>query len=199
MSNPKCFISYSWDSDDHKQWVRKLAEQIQTHGVETLLDQWDLRPGSDAPRYMETAIRESNFVILVCTPDFARKANTGIGGVGYEKCIVTGEVFQRISAPEKFIPILKSGSEEEAIPSYLKHKIYIDFRKDQNFRNSLDELLLAVHNLPRHSRPTLGSKPQFNEQERIPRKKVIYCSICGAVPGEQSKCTSFMGHHWVSD
>jgi hypothetical protein len=42
MGDPKCFISYSWDSDLHKDWVRELATQLETNGVEVFLDQWDV-------------------------------------------------------------------------------------------------------------------------------------------------------------
>jgi hypothetical protein len=93
MATAKCFISYSWDPDPHKDWVRGLAEQLEKNGVETLLDQWDVRLGADLPLYMETSVREADFALLVCTPAFAQKANAGRGGVGYEKSIVTGEIF----------------------------------------------------------------------------------------------------------
>lgn len=32
---PSAFISYSWDSDDHKLWVRQLAETLSSQGVES--------------------------------------------------------------------------------------------------------------------------------------------------------------------
>ncbi len=41
---PVCGISYSWDSDDHKNWVRKLAESLQQNGVKARLDQWTVAP-----------------------------------------------------------------------------------------------------------------------------------------------------------
>lgn len=35
------FISYSWDSEDHKSWVRKLSDDLRTkYAVNTLLDQY---------------------------------------------------------------------------------------------------------------------------------------------------------------
>jgi hypothetical protein len=82
----------------------------------------------DLIRYMETCIRESDFVLLICTPIFAQKANAGVGGVGYEKSMVTGEIFEEAASTEKFVPILRKGSNEESLPSYLKTKVYIDFR-----------------------------------------------------------------------
>ena len=37
--SPHVFVSYSHDSDAHKQWVRRLAEDLTRNGVETTLDQ----------------------------------------------------------------------------------------------------------------------------------------------------------------
>ena len=192
MSAPKCFISHSWDSDEHKGWVLKLAEHLTGNGVKIILDQWDLRLGSDLPSYMETSVRDSEFVILVCTPTFAKKANAGIGGVGYEKCIVTGEMFSCISSPEKFVPILRCGAPKESIPSYLRHKFFVDFRDDKNFQDSLEELLRHVHNIPRHQRPPLGLKPTLSNRESVPivtDKKIVYCSRCGQQPGQSKGCS----------
>jgi len=202
MFTPKCFISYSWDSDAHKEWARNLAEHLQRNGVNILLDQWDLKPGSDLPSYIETSVRESHFVILICTPNFARKANAGIGGVGYEKSIVTGELFHRISSPEKFVPILRSGSVKEAIPSYLKSKVYVDFRDDQDFQKSLEDLLRHFHNMQRHLRPSLGSKPSLSAQESVSLgtpKRTVYCSRCGTLAGQKSTCTGiYTDHDFIS-
>lgn len=72
------------------------------------MDQWDARLGMDLPKYMEGRIRSSDYVLLVCTPIFAERANAGRGGVGYEKGVITGELYS--GAPHtKFIPVLRNG------------------------------------------------------------------------------------------
>ncbi|MBI3004439.1 MAG: toll/interleukin-1 receptor domain-containing protein [Ignavibacteriales bacterium] len=141
---PSCFISYSWDDNAHKDWVRRLATDLQSNSVVARLDQWDTHPGSDLTSYMETAIRSSEYVVLVCTPLFAKKANVGQGGVGYEKTIVTGEIFQGIASPKKFVPILRRGGPKESLPSYLKSKYFIDFRIDQGYPQSLEDILRHI-------------------------------------------------------
>ena len=166
MSLPKCFISYSWDSENHKEWVRSLASELQKKGVETSLDQWDIHPGKDIPHYMETKIRESDYVLLICTPSFNKKANFGKGGVGYEKNIVTGEIYNASPDQKKFIPILR-GDPSVSIPSYLKSKAYLDFRDDIKFRDSFELLLRHIFESPKYSRPKLGIKPYFNNNENI--------------------------------
>lgn len=205
MANPRCFISYSWDSDSHRDWVRGLAEQLEANGVEMLLDQWDVRPGLDLPAYMETSVREADFVLLVCTPTFAQKANAGRGGVGYEKTIVTGEIFSRSAAPGKFVPLVKHGNPDDSLPSYLKSRVFLDFRTPDASSASLEQLLRHIFDEPRFVRPPRGAKPVFREPTAShssavpsggPRFKIEnYCRRCGAVPGNPSTCTGDYSHH----
>jgi hypothetical protein len=162
MPEANCFISYSWDSADHKNWVLRLAEELHKNGVYVYLDQWDVRPGSDIPQYMESSIRGSNFVLLICTPNFAEKANSGLGGVGYEKSIVTGEIFQLALPTTKFIPVLKSGSPATSIPSYLRSKAFVDFKDDEAFQLGIEQLLRHIHGIPAVARPALGNPPNFS-------------------------------------
>ena len=41
---PKIFISYSWSSD---ALVLELANRLVSHGVDVVLDKWDLKEGND--------------------------------------------------------------------------------------------------------------------------------------------------------
>ncbi|MCK4469596.1 MAG: toll/interleukin-1 receptor domain-containing protein [Desulfobacterales bacterium] len=161
MRDPICFISYSWESDEHIDWVKRLAEELYKNGVKTYLDQWDVKPGTDLPHFMESSIRESDFVLLISTPTFCKKANAGEGGVGYEKNIVTGEIFGRASPDTKFVPILRKGDSKESLPSYLKSKAYIDFCNDDDFQKNLTKLLRHLYDEPEIKRPELGPKPSF--------------------------------------
>lgn len=156
---PLCFISYSGDNKLHKAWVRKLAKDLVKNGVQTILDQWDLQPGMDLPQFMETSIRQSDYVVLVCTPAFARKANAGVGGTGYEKSIIIGEIFTKGKEPGKFIPILRRGTRETAVPSYLKSKYYVDFTNDKEYSDKLEQLLRVIFQEPEDKRPALGTPP----------------------------------------
>jgi hypothetical protein len=113
------------------------------------------------PHYMETSVRESHFVLLICTPTFAEKANAGKGGVGYEKTIVTGEIYTGASEDTKFVPVLRSGTPDGALPSYLRSRLFVDMRRDAQFDAGVEELLRHIHGVPRAKRPALGSKPQF--------------------------------------
>ena len=89
MSRHNVFISYSWDDEEHKRWVATLATDLRNDGVETRLDQWHTELGDPLPAFMAKEIRDNDFVLVVCTPNYRRKSEEGRGGVGYEGSIMT--------------------------------------------------------------------------------------------------------------
>ena len=137
-------ISYAWESEEHKAWVARLASALRRVGLKVKLDQSDLRPGSDLTAYMESAIRDSDYVLLICTPDFAGRADRRLGGVGYEQAVVTGEMHSGVAGDGKFIPILR-GDPQASVPSFLRNRVWADFREDSDFDRALNRLLSALH------------------------------------------------------
>jgi len=53
---PRVFLSYSWEGDEHKTWVRGLAERLQEDGIQILFDKWYLKLGQDKLYFMEQAV-----------------------------------------------------------------------------------------------------------------------------------------------
>ena len=53
MESPKTFISYSWSSPQHEEWVLNLATELRESGVDVVLDKWDLKEGHDSNAFME--------------------------------------------------------------------------------------------------------------------------------------------------
>lgn len=126
---PKAFISYSWDDDDHKRWVRDFAVRLRGDGVDATLDQWATVPGDRLPFFMEQAIRENSYVLIICTPTYKDKSDQRKGGVGYEGDIMTGEVHTQ-GNHRKFITVLRRGDWTTAIPSWLAGKYGINLGGD---------------------------------------------------------------------
>ncbi len=160
---PRCFISYSWDSEDHQAWVRKLATRLRECGVDAILDKFHCKPGMDLTRFMGTSIRESSHVLLVCTPTFAEKANAGAGGVGYECSIVTGEMFTDNKREAKFVPLVRDGNIDQSLPSFLKNRLWIDLREDNHFEDRLEDLVRHIWGEPLYTPPPLGKKPDWKK------------------------------------
>lgn len=162
MSNPVCFISYSWDDDSHKNWVRNLGVQLQSAGIKTYLDQWDLQLGMNVPQWIEESIASSDYILLICTPKFAERVNSMQGGVGQEKVIISGEMYYKLRPQTSFVPILREGNPPEtAIPRYLGAAKWLGFRSNEDSQNAFEELLRHLYNSPKFTRPALGTKPSF--------------------------------------
>ncbi len=157
MGSPKVFVSYSHDSKEHKDWVRNLCTKLRKNGVDVTLDQWDLRPGMDRTVFME-GLRSSDRVLIVCTDNYVKKANNRQGGVGYEEIIITSELAQNLKT-DKFIPIIREGSDEANTPTFLGTRVYSDFRDDNQFDVEFDNLLREIFDIPVNPKPSLGENP----------------------------------------
>ncbi len=154
---PKAFISYSWDSEDHKKWVRDLAVRLRRDGVDVVLDQWHAIPGDQLPAFMERAVRENDFVLIICTPRYKGKADARTGGVGYEGDIMTAEAMTKRN-DRKFIPILRGEEWAQASPSWLAGKYYIDLHGEPYSEGHYTDLLTTLHS-QREQAPPIGLPP----------------------------------------
>jgi hypothetical protein len=173
ITSPTAFISYAWENEEMKKWVKTLAMQLRSDGVDVKLDQWELVPGEQIPHFMENSVRENDYVLIICTPTYKEKSEKRIGGVGYEGDIMTAEVLQK-SNHKKFIPILKSGNKETAIPSWLQGKYFINLSNDEYFEKNYEDLRTTLLNI-RETAPALGSFTQKAKQNirktQLPKAK----------------------------
>ncbi|HGH3376049.1 TPA: toll/interleukin-1 receptor domain-containing protein [Enterobacter ludwigii] len=157
MTTPKVFVSYSHDSQEHKKWVLDLATRLRNNGVDAILDQWDLKPGGDLTHFMERGLSSADRVLMICTEKYVEKANSGAGGVGYEKMIVTADLLKAIDS-EKIIPLIRqSGSRD--VPTFLRTKLHLDFSLPDQYEFSFDELIRTLHNAPLYEKPPISNNP----------------------------------------
>lgn len=147
MIHPKVFISYSHDSPEHNQWVSDLCVKLQQSEVQVIFDQWDLTASDEPKQFMETAVRNSDWVLVVCTDSYVIKANDGEGGVGYEPMIVTRQQVAKFGI-NKFIPIIRQMAQADKTPAFLGERACVDFTDDTEFAASFDELLREYFLMP---------------------------------------------------
>ncbi len=172
---PKAFISYSWDNEEHKLWTRDLAARLRADGIDVTLDRWAAVPGDQLPSFMETAIRENSYVLIVCTPNYKEKSDKRTGGVGYEGDIMTGEV-HTTGNHRKFIPILRGADWNTSLPSWLAGKYGIDLIGTPYCEQEYQNLLRTLHNM-REQAPPIGPAPQARpipeEAKKIATKREV--------------------------
>lgn len=152
------FISYSHDDSEHKAWVLKLATHLRSHGVNVVLDQWDLRLGSDLRFFMENGLSSSALVLCVCSETYVNKVNLGSGGAGYEGMIMTQELLVNAKV-EYIIPIVRNNGSSNKVPRAFGSKLYIDFSKDEEYFEKYQELLERIYDEDIKKKPPLGKNP----------------------------------------
>lgn len=157
MSTPLVFVSYSHDSLDHKRWVLELSTRLRKSGVDVILDQWELGAGEDLASFMISNLKRSDRVLMICTPNYVKKADAGIGDVGVERMILTAEYLASIDS-KKVIPVIKHHG-NPSVPSFFETKIYIDFSKSDEYESSFDDLLRNILGKPLIEKPEIGKSP----------------------------------------
>ena len=130
--HPKVFISYSWDSQEHKNSVLDLADQLRSHGIDCNIDQYEVSPSEGWLNWMLNQVEESDFVLLVCTEKYYRryrgKEKPGEGkGVVWEGAIISQLIYDQFNAQQartRFIPIIFESQAGNYIPYELKKYTY---------------------------------------------------------------------------
>ncbi|HET9285633.1 MAG TPA: TIR domain-containing protein [Candidatus Angelobacter sp.] len=172
---PKVFISYSHDSEDHKARVLALSNRLRSDGVDATIDQYEVSPPEGWPVWMEQQIRESNFVLVVCTETYLRRAErreeSGKGhGVMWESVLSYQQIYDAGSRNEKFIPVLLEGGDRSNIPAPLKSATSYDCSTEEGYF----ELYARLTNQHGKSKPELGKLKALpvREAKQIPPVKL---------------------------
>lgn len=188
MFAPRVFVSYSHDSQSHKDWVLGLSTRLVKNGVDVILDQWDVILGGDLPHFMESGLTEADRVLSICTSPYVEKANAGRGGVGYEKMILTAQLIKDIKTA-RVIPLVRSAIQTEVVPVFLSSKRYIDFRDEKKFEMCYAELLRDIHGEQVSPRPALGPNPFTDLPPREIYPKLSFSSERYVSPSLSGKVT----------
>lgn len=158
--HPIVFISYSWDSEEHKLWVRKLSDDLRTkYAVNTLLDQYN-RGGYDLIQFMTKGIEIADRVILIGTPAYKEKTEKYDGGAKYEDQLISTQLYHKIGS-SKFIPVLRLGKFETSFRALIETRTGFDMREDTQYEANLRNLAAELWNSPLNAAPALGPRPEF--------------------------------------
>ena len=177
---PKVFISYSWDSDKHKDDVLKLADRLRNDGIDCNIDQYEVSPPEGLQHWMRNQIEQSDFVLAICTEQYKRrfqgKAEQGTGkGVAWEGAIISQLIYDRVTNTQ-FIPVIFSPQANSHIPTELRRfNHYLLDTENLNLDNNKEYENLYRHltNQPLNKKPKLGklrSMPPRQRQQDYYRK-----------------------------
>lgn len=165
---PKIFISYSWTTPQHEDWVINFAERLVSDGVEVVIDKWNLKEGHDKYNFMETMVKSPNIqkVLIILDKKYSEKAEKRAGGVGTETQIISPKIYGDVSQ-EKFIPIVSEKDENgnAYVPTFLESRIYIDLSEQESFEENYEKLLRNIFQRPAYSKPKIGKAPSYLFEE----------------------------------
>jgi TIR domain len=188
---PIVFISYSHDTEEHRNWVLQLATRLRSNGVDVILDRWNLKLGSDLASFMEQGLSKSQRVVCICSDNYVKKANEGKGGAGYEKQIITSE-FINDQNSNWVIPLIKGNPNNKKTPTFLAGRMYISFEESHLYETKYEELLRDLLDEPILPIPTIGKNPfqtvkEFAQQKFIPaNEKYVSPATSGVVTFDYS-------------
>jgi hypothetical protein len=175
IESPKTFISYSWTSPEHVEWVIELAEELVENGIDVVLDQWDLQEGQDMYAFMEQMVTDKDMdkVIVVSDKEYARKADEREGGVGTETQIVSQDLYDEVDPDDpqkKFVAVVteKDDDGQAYLPTYLRNRLYIDMSTPESRMDNFERLLRWLYDQPLHERPERGEPPEYLFQDDGP-------------------------------
>lgn len=161
----KIFLSYSYDSEKHEEWVTSLAYELEQYKeLHVIYDKYDLSRLDDKNYFMEKGVFGSDYIVVIASENYVKKSNNREGGVGIETYMASSRYWEETLGTEKdnVIVILRDNAKKE-LPNYLKGKIYIDFNEDRNFPIQFQELLKVFKADDTLMRP---SKIKILEKER---------------------------------
>lgn len=129
----KVFISYSWDSPEHKERVLSLANTLRTvWGIDADMDNYvravdPFTPEQGWDRWMQERIEWAEFVLMVCTETYKRRfegkeePTRGLG-VSWEGTMIRQNLYDNQLRDTKFIPVVFSWEDKEYVPLVIKAK-----------------------------------------------------------------------------
>lgn len=165
----RAFISYSWSSPEHEEWVLGLAHDLVESGVDIVLDKWDLREGDEASAFMERMVTDQSVdkVIIVSDRAYVEKSNSRAGGAGTEAQIISSEIFAKRD-DRKFVVCARENDEtgKPLVPAYYTSRIFFDFTDDSRRTERFEQLLRWLYDKPFNKKPEIGTAPHYITNDR---------------------------------
>lgn len=142
------FISYSHDSDEHRERVLGFSERLRADGIETILDRYveSGSPPEGWPRWMLNGLDKATHVLCVCTETYYSRFRglevPGKGkGVDWEGALMTQSLYDARSVSTRFVPVLFARIDEPCVPEPLRGQTFYVVDSDASYDALYDALL----------------------------------------------------------
>ena len=169
----KVFISYSHDSQPHRDFVRGMADRLCNDGLDCEIDQYiNGSPSEGWLRWMEDRAEEADFVLMICTETYLRRyrgheTNRSKGkGVTFEGVVISQTLYNNYYQNTKFVPVLPEGGNFRNVP------VPLQAFKAYTLPADYDNLYRFLTKQPEHLKPAIGKQrvmPPVNAQTSTTR------------------------------
>jgi hypothetical protein len=162
----RVFISYAWDDDDYKLWVRQLAIRLRNDGVDVRLDYWHLQETDTIAEFMNREVRHADWVLVLCSPSYQSKVHLSEDGerstgVGWESRLLGSSKF--MTSQNKALAALGRGSWLDSAPDFLVGQVYCDLSNEATFEANYKTLLKRITGTSEKA-PPVGALPANLEE-----------------------------------
>jgi nucleoside phosphorylase len=167
LASPKVFISYSHDSQQHKDRILELADRLRQDGINCNIDQYEESPLEGWHRWMLNQVEVADFVLVVCTERYDRRfrgqEEPGKGkGVTWEGGVIIQELYDAQGQNSKFIPITFNSEDANFISSPLRSVSHYRL----NTTDGYESLYRRLTHQPRTPKPELGKLQTLAPRDR---------------------------------
>lgn len=171
-SIPTLFISYSHDSDEHKEWVFKLAHDLRViGGINVLLDQWSVRLGGSLKRFMEEDLTDSMLVLCICSDGYEKRSEDPSSGVAEEMKVLDEKLNSKDS--EFIIPLIKNNHPKRVPKTLSSGKLRYINSDESTYEELFDDLVERIWSEDLKKMPPIGTNPFSNSSSAELDRKLI--------------------------
>ncbi len=155
------FISYSHDSDPHRERVRTLADSLARDGCDCRLDLYK-DSSEDWPTWMARQLTETDFVLCVVTETYERRFRDNElpdrgHGVGWEAGLIRRLLYKGKMHNDRVFPVCFIEPDRQHVPIELQG--YDDFLVGDGVGYEI--LLRKILQRPLYPKPDIGTEPDL--------------------------------------
>lgn len=132
--NIRVFVTYSWDSEEHKEEVLSFTDYLRKIGYAAEMDRLKSQEYTsiDFTKMMHQAITDNQKVIVVLSKGYKKKADNFEGGVGLEYRLIINDIVEH---PKKYILLTFENTLEDLLPINFKGREVIKIHSTTGFES----------------------------------------------------------------
>jgi len=138
--HPTVFMSYTWDSSEHRQSVKGLVDALRAYGIDVVFDHYHPNPPKGFVMWMTKNIRDDDYVLMICTERYYARVmhdedpqpGIGLGGT-WEGGLIFNQFYKAGMLSHKFLPLLLKSSDTPFIPDPFAAVAHYDLEQPDGF------------------------------------------------------------------